>query len=151
MLAGVKVTSLKHVIMALACVGASITSTGMNKGDDLQGAWTCISATVNGKALPKETAAALRLTITQDRYKTEKPGEVLFDSTYRVDPSRSPRQINMVGTEGDLKGKEAQGIYSIEKDTLRICYTMPGGGRPERFESLPGSKAYLVVWKREQK
>ena len=151
MLACVKATSLKHVIVALAFIGASITSTGMNKDDGLHGAWTCISATVDGKALSKDTAAALRLTITQDRYKTEKPGEVLFDSTYRVDASRSPRQINMVGTEGDLKGKEAQGIYSIEKDILRICYTMPGDGRPERFESLPGSKAYLVVWKRERK
>jgi len=54
----------------------------------------------------------------------------------------------MVGTEGDLAGKEAEGIYSLEGDVLRICYVMPGLPRPEGFESAMGSKAFLVVWKR---
>jgi len=123
----------------------------MNKDDDLPGTWTCTSAIIDGKELPKETAALLRLTLTQGHYKTEKGSDVLFDSTYRVDASQNPRQISMVGTEGNLKGKEAQGIYSINGDVLRICYAMPGDGRPERFESAAGSKAYLVVWKRERK
>ena len=54
----------------------------------------------------------------------------------------------MVGTEGDLAGKEAEGIYSLEGDVLRICYVMPDFPRPEGFESAMGSKAFLVVWKR---
>jgi uncharacterized protein (TIGR03067 family) len=87
--------------------------------------------------------------LTHDRYKTEKGSDVLFDSTYTIDAAKSPKQISMIGTEGNLKGKEAQGIYSIEGGTFRICYTMPGDKRPEKFESPSGSKAYLVVWKRE--
>jgi uncharacterized protein (TIGR03067 family) len=123
----------------------------MKTDDKLHGTWTCTSATVDGKELPKETAALLRLTLTQDRYKTEKGSDVLFDSSYRVDASETPKQISMIGTEGDLKGREALGIYSIEGDVLKICYTMPGDARPKRFESVAGSKAYLVIWKREQK
>lgn len=147
-----KVISFKCVLLALVCTDAcTATTSNMNRDDDLQGTWTCISATIDGKELPKETAALLRLTMTQDRYKTEKGRDILFDSTYRVDASRSPRQISMVGTEGDLKGKEAQGIYSIEEDILRICYTMPGSDRSEKFDSPAGSKTYLVVWKREHK
>lgn len=122
----------------------------MDTDDKLHGTWTCTSATVDGNELPEETAALLRLTLTQDRYKTEKGSDVLFDSTYRLDASQKPKQISMIGTEGDLKGKEALGIYSIEGDVLKICYTMPGDARPERFESAAGSKAYLVIWKREQ-
>jgi uncharacterized protein (TIGR03067 family) len=56
----------------------------------------------------------------------------------------------MLGTEGDLAGKEAQGIYLLEGDTLKICYTMPGQKRPTAFESLPGSKAYLMIWTRQK-
>jgi uncharacterized protein (TIGR03067 family) len=103
---------------------------------------------VNGKPLTEPTVKLLHLTLTKDRYKTEKGSEVLFDSSYTVDASKNPKQINMIGTEGDLKGKEAQGIYALEGDTLRICYTMPGKPRPTAFESAVGSEAYLVVWKR---
>jgi len=154
MVAAMKTSSFESVFLALAFAGACTAMTSnlnMNKDDNLTGTWTCVSATIDGKELPKETAALLRLTLTQDRYKTEKGPDVLFDSSYRVDTSQTPRHISMIGTEGDLKGKEAQGIYSIDNDILRICYTMPGGNRPEKFESAAGSKAYLVIWKREPK
>ena len=114
----------------------------------VRGSWTCVSAVVDGKPLPDKTARKLKLTLTADRYKTDRGDEVLFDSTYRLDPAHKPSRIEMVGTEGDAAGKRALGIYSLEGDTLRICYTMPGGKRPERFESAAGSGAYLVTWTR---
>jgi uncharacterized protein (TIGR03067 family) len=120
----------------------------MNATSDLQGTWSCVSAKVDGNALPEETVALLRLTLTHDRYKTEKGAQILFDSTYTINASANPKQIDIVGTEGDLKGKAAQGIYSLDGETLRLCYTMPGLDRPQTFESPAGSKAYLLVWKR---
>ena len=120
----------------------------MNDTNSLQGTWTCVSAVVVGKPLRPETVQLLRLTLTKDRYKTEKGSDVLFDSTYRIDASKNPPEISMVGIEGDLAGKEAQGIYSLEGDRLQICYTMPGAPRPTAFESAAGSKAYFISWKR---
>ncbi|MEW6304319.1 MAG: TIGR03067 domain-containing protein [Verrucomicrobiota bacterium] len=123
----------------------------MNQIDHLQGVWSCVSATINGKVLPEETVKQLRLTLTRDRYQTEKGTEVLFDSGYTVETSARPPRINIVGTEGALAGKEAQGIYALEGDTLTLCYTMPGKERPAGFESAAGSEAYLLVWKREKR
>ena len=120
----------------------------MKNADDLIGTWACVSAVVDGKRLPDETCALLRLTLTEHRYKTEKASEVLFDSTYTIDSSKDPNQINMVGTEGDLTGKEAQGIYSVQNDALQICYTMPGTPRPTEFKSPAGAKVYLIIWMR---
>jgi len=131
------------------CACNTIRNHHVNNIENLTGTWTCLSATVDGKALPKETTDLLSLTLTENRYKTEKGSEVLFDSSYTIDPSANPRQINMVGTEGDMAGKEAQGIYSLEEDVLRICYLMPGLPRPKEFQSPAGSKAYLVLWKRK--
>lgn len=109
-----------------------------------------MSATIEGRPLSEKKVGELRLTLTSDRYKSENKSEVLFDSTYTIDDSKTPKQINMVGTEGKLTGKEAHGIYRLEKDTLTICYTMPGKPRPTTFESASGSDAYLIVWKRQQ-
>jgi uncharacterized protein (TIGR03067 family) len=120
----------------------------MNAANNLEGTWACVSATVDGNVLPNETASLLRLVLTADGYKTLKGSDVLFDSSYTTNASADPKQINMVGTEGDLKGKEARGIYALEGDSLRICYRMPGMERPDAFVSAPGSKTYLVLWKR---
>jgi uncharacterized protein (TIGR03067 family) len=116
----------------------------------IQGNWICVSAIVDGKPLPEQTTKQLRLTISEDRYKTEKGGEVLFDSTYSLNSPANPKQIDLLGTEGDLAGKNGEGIYSLEGDILRICYTMPGLPRPKEFESAIDSKVYLVTWKRSQ-
>jgi uncharacterized protein (TIGR03067 family) len=117
--------------------------------ENLKGTWACLAATVDGKPLPKDTTDLLSLTLTENRYKTEKGSQVLFDSSYTTDPSANPKQINMVGTEGDMAGKEAQGIYSLEENILRICYVMPGLPRPTEFQSPADSKAFLVLWKRK--
>jgi uncharacterized protein (TIGR03067 family) len=118
--------------------------------EEIQGEWSCVSAVFDGKPLPKSTVTELRLKLTADRYKTERESEVLFDSKYTLNNSAEPKEINMIGTEGDLAGKEAQGIYLLEGNTLKICYTMPGQKRPATFESLLGSKAYLITWIRQK-
>jgi len=133
-------------MLLAACSATHHRTTKMNP---LVGNWIGASAIVDGRPLPDSTVNQLRLTLTADRYKTEKGNEVLFDSTYTVDPSRNPKEINMIGTEGDFAGKTAEGIYSLEGDTLRVCYTMPGKPRPGAFSSPAGSGIYLVAWKRQ--
>ncbi len=136
------------VFLAWIMGGCSSTFRGKTAMDKIEGKWECQSAVVNGKPLPESTTQLLRLTLEGGRYRTQKGSEVLFDSTYRVDPSREPKEISMVGTEGELRGKEAQGIYQLKGDTLTICYTMPGKPRPATFESQVGAEAYLIVWRR---
>jgi uncharacterized protein (TIGR03067 family) len=134
------------------CAGTFTTGEEPMDTKQLQGTWTCASAMIDGKPLAEEAAKKLRLTLTADRYKTQRgEDEVLFDSTYTIDPTKNPKQIDMIGTEGDLKGKAALGIYKLDGDTLTMCYVMPGRERPAAFESLPQSGAFLVVWNRALK
>jgi len=117
--------------------------------DTLEGTWTCVSAVIDGRPLADDTVRLLRLTLTTNRYTTLKGTLVLFDSTYTADLAKHPHEINILGTEGALKGKEARGIYDLAGDTLMLCYTMPGKQRPTAFESPAGSEAYLMSWKRQ--
>jgi uncharacterized protein (TIGR03067 family) len=140
--------------LALAIVASAIAADKENSAglkSQVIGAWSCAEATINGKPLAETSVKKLHLAMTDTRYKTQRKDEVLFDSTYRLDTTKTPAHINMVGTEGDLIGKEAQGIIAVDGDTLKICYTMPGKPRPASFASATNSEAYFIVWKREKK
>lgn len=119
------------------------------KDQDTEGIWKCVTATIDGTALPEVVVNALRLTLTKDRYKTEKGDQTLFDSQYVADTNHEPPHIDITGTEGPMAGQTAQGIYAQAGDTLKMCYTMPGSPRPTDFESRAGSGAYFIVWSRQ--
>jgi uncharacterized protein (TIGR03067 family) len=140
---------IASIAILLAALSAGVAARQNEKGEPMQGTWTCLSATVDGKPLAEGTVKLLRLTLTTNRYKTERGTEVLFDSEYTLEASQSPAHIDIVGTEGDFKGRSARGIYSLAGEKLKICYTMPGKARPTAFASPPGSGAYLIVWKRQ--
>ena len=146
----IRITSFLLLAFATSFLGCS-----MNKpfwsGHKLEGDWTCTYAVVDGKPVPDSKVQILRLTLTSKRYTTQMGPETLFDSTYTTDPTKSPKHIEMVGTEGAMRGKSALGIYELDDDKLTICYTMPGNPRPTEFESKLGSGAYLVTWKRAER
>ena len=119
------------------------------KTTPITGVYSCISATVDGKPLPADVVAQLRLTLTSDRYKTELGQQVLFESTYTLEMSQTPWKIDIIGIEGPAAGKAAQGICSMEDDTFTLCHTMPGQERPATFASPAESGVYLVVWVRK--
>jgi uncharacterized protein (TIGR03067 family) len=116
--------------------------------DELAGSWSCVSGVNDGKPLAEDIVKQLKLTLTKDRYKTEKGQVVLFDGVYKIDAGRQPKHIDITAPEGEQAGKTSKGIYALEGETLRMCYANPDKDRPKEFESKPGSGVTLAVWKR---
>jgi uncharacterized protein (TIGR03067 family) len=112
---------------------------------DLNGKWEVASATYDGNE-QKATAGA-RLEFADGEFQTLKNGKVVRTIKFTVDPKESPKRINMVNDKGDA----APGIYKVDKDELTLCYRDYGdsaSGPPEKFESKPGGRMYLIVLKR---
>ena len=141
---------LPLLVLAL-CLGAISWGDEPVKAKAWEGEWAAVSVQNNGEKMPDERAQKLRLTLTADRYKTELGDQVLFDSTYTIDTTKSPAHIDIIGTEGDFKGKAALGLIKVDGDTLTMCYVMPGGERPSAMESPPGSRVTLLITKRAEK
>jgi uncharacterized protein (TIGR03067 family) len=122
----------------------------MNSAEQIHGVWQAVAAVISGQVLTGEEVEAIRLTLTETRFTTQRGAETLFDSSYTADATTSPMRIEMIGTGGDFDGKPALGIYSLEDDTLQLCYKMPGYPRPTEFTSALGSGAFLITLKRSR-
>ena len=90
---------------------------------------------------------ALSLVIKGDTY-TVMVGDVVDKGTTKRDASKTPKTIDIVGTEGPNKGKTILGIYELNGDTLRVCYDLSGKGRPAEFKTTNEPLHLLLVYQR---
>jgi uncharacterized protein (TIGR03067 family) len=120
----------------------------------LQGTWRFVSSETGGKDQTEEFKDHL-LVFEGDTFALKKGDEVGLKGTFKLDPSKKPRSIDMTITEGGRegdKGKVLHGIYEPEKDTLKWCTAEPGGtDRPKEFSTKEGINHMLVTLKKEKK
>jgi len=116
-----------------------------------QGTWTFESSEAGGKALPAAQLKELVLTFEGDKHTVKKGNEVIQVGTQKLDPSKSPKTIDVTMTEGPSKGAVMLGIYEFNGDTLKVCFDSGGKKRPTEFNSPPGSETFVNVHKRVKK
>ena len=153
---------MRNSLAALFCAVGFITSGGAGAlADDkadlakevskFQGTWTFESSKTGGKELPAGSLKGLILIFEGDKHTVKKGDEVIQVGTQKLDPSKSPKTIDVTMTEGVNKGAVMLGIYEISRDTLKVCFDPEGKKRPTEFKSAPGSKNFVNVHKRVKK
>ena len=68
--------------------------------------------------------------------------------TVKLDPSKSPKAMDIRGAEGPNKGKTILAIYELDGDTLRVCYDHSGKARPSAFKAEAKSPRSLITYRR---
>jgi uncharacterized protein (TIGR03067 family) len=116
-----------------------------------QGAWTFESSETGGEKLPAGELKALILTFEGLKHTVKKGDDVIQVGTQKLDPSKSPKTIDVTVAEGPNKGTVMLGIYEIDGDTLKVCFDPQGKKRPTEFKSVPGSENFVNVHKRVEK
>lgn len=119
----------------------------------LEGAWKVVALESDGRKAPASALEAMK-----DARWIFKGSEVSFQepnapgkSSFKVDPGKSPKEIDLIGLDGAEKGKTMQGIYRLVDGELTICLRDAGAagkGRPKEFATEAGSGLGLIVLKR---
>ena len=104
----------------------------------LEGEWRFDSLEVDGTLVPAGMAAASRLLIDGDRFRTESP-EATYEGVFAIDVEADPARIDIEFVEGPEAGNWSYGIYHLDGDDLRLCLGLTGAPRPQRFATAPGS------------
>jgi uncharacterized protein (TIGR03067 family) len=124
---------------------------GKKDKDALQGVWKVVSVEERGKSM--EDNEGHEVVIKGDEFTLKRGDKTLFKATFKLDPTKKPKQIDLKITE-DLRnkhvGETAEGIYALEKDQLKACIVEPGSGgaRPTEFSAPEGTKQVFVTLKR---
>lgn len=132
-------------------VAALMTPTAFASDPDLpklQGQWVLAQLRENDDHAPDEIIKTGKLEIRGDEYHAEIKGRPV-KLAFKLDSSKSPKQIDVTIPDGPSKGKQFAGIYKIEGDTVTICRPRdPGGARPTAFDPAKNANQVQTVWKR---
>jgi uncharacterized protein (TIGR03067 family) len=134
------------VLLAVAFASAGVVAGGDAKADlkKLAGTWSIVSGQKGGKDAPEKEIKDVRIIFSGDKV-TMKVGEKPLEGTFKIDPGKKPRQIDIT-----LMDKTGEGIYQFKGDTLEICVSAPGEPRPTEFKAPESTKNTLLVLKREK-
>jgi uncharacterized protein (TIGR03067 family) len=117
----------------------------------LEGEWTMVSGEIDGQPLPEQMRKGAKR-VAKDGETTVTINDQLFmKAKYTIDPTKKPKTIDYTFTGGPTAGKTQLGIYELDGDTVKFCFSSPGKDRPDDFTTKEGSGRTLSVWKRSAK
>ncbi len=137
--------------LTFSLAGADAASEAAKKLDleNFQGTWTVVSMELDGKPLPEEQRRKTRLTIKGENFKFNNGGGD-EPGLYKIDPTKNPKELNIVITEGADKGKVYLVIYKFADGKMIQCMELEKKQRPREFTGKAGSGCALEVWQREK-
>jgi uncharacterized protein (TIGR03067 family) len=135
-------------VLILVSAGAAQDATKKEMAQ-LEGQWSMLSGEANGVAMPKDTVKSGKRVAKDGETSVTFGEQVYFKAKFSIDPTKKPKAIDYMMTEGPTKGKTHLGIYELEGDTVKFCFAAPGKDRPTEFTAKEGSLRTLSVWKRD--
>jgi uncharacterized protein (TIGR03067 family) len=112
--------------------------------DALQGTWSMVAGTRDGKSLPEDVIKRIKFVVSGDKM-TQVVGDQKNEHSYKLNPDKSPKEIDV--DLGD--GKIGKGIYELKGDTFKVAHgNRPDSPRPKDFTSKEGSGVMVAEFKR---
>jgi uncharacterized protein (TIGR03067 family) len=148
-------TSMRKFIMAAAVcllVGADDPKEAVKKElANLQGEWSMVSAQQDGQEASKDLIKCSKRVCKDDELTVTMDDRLYMKAKITIDPSKKPKTIDYKVTEGFNKGKMLLGIYEVDGDSVKFCFSRPDKERPTDFTADTGSGRTASVWKRTSK
>ncbi len=137
----------------LATLGAAwaVDDKVADEDKKFEGTWVVTMMEVGGQKVPEEAFAEMTFTFKGKKYE-QKVGETLVEGgTQDLDPSKTPKNMDINVTDGETKGKKQLAIYEIDGDKAKICAAdHDDKERPSKFETKEGSKSMIFELKRKK-
>lgn len=116
----------------------------------LQGGWVCVAMEREGDEVPADNFKGSTALYEDDRVTLYRDGEVFRRGIVTLDPTSSPKKVNTWDLGGPYEDKTVPGIYEVDGDTLKICFSRPGADRPAEFTTKKAPGFLYCTYKRKK-
>jgi uncharacterized protein (TIGR03067 family) len=117
-----------------------------------KGTWRLSFKEEDGKKFGEEEIKDVITTNDESgKVSVRRGGKLFNEGTVKLDPTKTPKTIDVTFIGCERKGQMVLGIYEIESDAFRVCVARPGAERPAEFSAKAGSGCTLIVYTREKK
>ena len=116
-----------------------------------EGTWIVTAMEVGGQKVPEEGFKEMTFTFKGKNYE-QKVGDMLVEAGKQdLDPSKTPKLMDITVSEGEAKREKQLAIYEIDGDKAKICAAIHGDKeRPSKFETKEGSKNMIFELKKKK-
>ncbi len=153
----------KHIAVGLAlallCAWAALPhAVAEEKADaakqDLakfQGTWKFVATERAGQKAPQPDQPQT-ITFEGDKFTVKQGDKVVQAGTHKLGPTKQPKTVDAMITEGEGKDTTMLGIYEfVDNDTLKACFDVQGKKRPTEFKTTADNGYMMVTITREKK
>jgi uncharacterized protein (TIGR03067 family) len=119
-----KVATALVVLVLLSLVARASTEGAKTATKDLQGTWVLKDVRVSNEAETKRVAKRMKgtkVTFSRDKVTLQADGKDQTGS-YRIDPSKSPKEMDLIIKGPDGKVEVTRGIYELQGNRLTMCF-----------------------------
>jgi uncharacterized protein (TIGR03067 family) len=143
------------LVMALAAGVLAVPNKPPKKKDPvkdelkkLEGTYTLVAYELRGRKYPDNILRQIngKLEIKGNAFTLEFRGRSTT-RTIKVDAAKKPKAMDMTLPTA-ARNRTYPGIYSLEGDTLKICYAPLGGNRPQEFATNINNREIMWTFKK---
>jgi uncharacterized protein (TIGR03067 family) len=134
-------------VLILLCAFGAIADDDAKKSDadTFKGEWKPLSVKQKGQAAPAEVLTMMTFKFDGEKY-VQTVGPVSEEGNYTLDPSKTPKTIDLDIKTGPEQGKKQLGIYKIEDGKLTAIFAATGAkDRPKTFQPAEGDDVLEFV------
>ena len=142
---------LRHVYVILTALTIGLPIQSADEKTELKalaGRYDVVKVEVDGKDLT-ESFKTVTLAIDGDKY-TAIVGQTTDKGTLAVDGTKSPKTMDITGTEGPNRGMTYPCLFEVKDDVFTVCYGLDFKTRPKEMTTAEKSNRMIIVYKRKK-
>jgi uncharacterized protein (TIGR03067 family) len=153
---------MKTACILTLTIGSLVAADGLADDDPskvdfgkLDGTWLTVSLVNDGRTLvddktPPKPGPVTKLVYDGNKWTVKVGDRAVAGGVFRVDATKTPKEIDVLDESGTKNEKAKLGIYEIDGETYKYCLAPAGKPCPKDFTSRVGSGDSLGVMKREK-
>lgn len=142
---------LRHAYVILTALAIGLPILAADEKTELKalaGRYDVVKVEVDGKDLT-ESFKTVTLAIDGDKY-TAIVGQTTDKGTLAVDGTKSPKTMDITGTEGPNRGMTYPCLFEVKDDVFTVCYGLDFKTRPKEMTTAEKSNRMIIVYKRKK-